>query len=300
MDEFKFQKKLSLAASYESLENYLHAIQIYTSLIEEDESYIETYLRFIKLYERTGRTEEAVKVVDKMITLNPKKDYALITSVEFYMQYSFWEKAAEVLSALDAADYPFIDYWRGLCYYNLKNYDAARFPLEYYYKNSDVDDLATQVLLLLVKVEFELCNFEVALEYAKKFEYLDSHNWEINLLFANIYFELDMLTHAVIKIEKAFRRKKRKPEIMETAAKIYFRSGEYDKAEKYFDLLLESTDEISAEVYSYIAAIAKERKEFDKAQLYYELALKIDPGFQTAMNALNYLSSQKTGRVSNE
>ncbi len=300
MDEFKFQEKLSLAASYESLENYLHAIQIYTSLIEEDDSYLETYLRFINLYERTGRIEEGAKVVDRMVKSNPKKDYALLTSAEFYMRYSFWEKAAEVLSALDAADYPFIDYWRGLCYYNLKNYDAARFSLEYYYKYSDVDDLAAQVLLLLVKVEFELGNFEDALEYAGKFEYLDSHNWEINLLFAKVYFELDMLTHAVIKIEKAFRRKKRKPEIMETAAKIYFRSGEYDKAEKYFNLLLESTDEISAEVYSYIVALAKENKEFDKAQLYYELALKIDPGFQTAINARNSQSSKKTSRVRNE
>lgn len=293
VDKFNFQEKLDLAASYESLENYLHAIQIYTALLEKDNTFVEIYLRLINLYERTGRIDKAAKVSEKMISVNAKNDYALLMAAEFYMRNSYWEEASHILNELDAADYPYIYYWLGLCYYNLKEYRLAKYPLEYYLENCEIDDWVAYVRILLAKVEFELGNFEASLEHCKNFEYLDSHNWEINLMFAKNYLELDMLTHASIKIEKAFRRKKRKPEILETAAKIFYRSGEFEKAEKYLNLLMECSDGLSAEVYSMIAGVAKVKKDLIKSRTYYELALKIDPDYQLAVRELEKLTSMK-------
>lgn len=293
VNKLNFQEKLDLAASYESLENYLHAIQIYTALLEKDEYHIETYLRLINLYERTGRIIEAAKVVDKLISVNSEKDYALLMAAEFYMRNLYWEEASHILNILDAANYPYVYYWLGLCYFNLKEYRLARYPLKYYLDNCEIDDWVPQVTILLAKVEFELGNFDASLGHCKNFEYLDPHNWEINLIYAKNYLELDMLTHAAIKIEKAFRRKKRKSEILKTAAKIFYKSGDFEKAGKYLDLLMENSDELSAEIYLMIAGVAKAKNDLDKARLYIELALKIDPDFRLAYRELEILTSLK-------
>lgn len=300
MDKFNFNEKLNLALSYESLGKNLHSIQIYTRLIIEDKSYVDGYISLINLYEKEGRIEEALNVLEHLLENNHHNDYALIYSTEFLLKHEYWEKALIVLIKIDSTVYPIVHYWRGLCNYNLKNYFDAKTALEQLRKTDDKYEFWVHVLFLLAAIEFEMGNLPGALEYAKKMEFVDSDNKEINLLLAKIYFNLDMNTHAEEKIRKAIKLKQADPETLETAAKIYFKSGDYKKSGKYFSLLLESTDELSAEVYYYIAAIANEAQDFDKAELYYKLALKIDSSYNPALDALNYLTSQKTGKTRNE
>ena len=300
MYEFKFQDKLALAASYESLDNNLHAIQIYTALIHEDETYLESYFRLVELYEKTGRIEEASAVIEKMVDINNRNEHALITAAEFYLFHSKWPEALAVMYFIDSADFPIIHFWKGLCYYNLNQFESAIVTLKESYKYYKNEDYTAQVILLLAKVEFELRNFKSALQYAEKYDYIDSNNWEINLFFAKIYLEMDMLTHASQKISLALHKKKNNVEIIKTAARIYYKNDELEKAEKYFNLVIENSDDVSAEFYSNMASLAFKRKDINKAKLYYELALKIDPEYEAAVNALNTISSKKTGLIKND
>jgi tetratricopeptide (TPR) repeat protein len=300
MYEFKFQDKLALAASYESLDNNLHAVQIYTALINEDETYLESYFRLVELYEKTGRIEEASAVIEKMVDINNRNEYALIMAAEFYLFHLKWREALAVMYFIDSADFPIIQYWKGLCYYNLNQFESAINPLKESYKYYKNEDYTPQVIFLLAKVEFELRNFKSALEYAEKYEYIDSNNWEINLFFAKLYLEMDMLTHASQKISLALHKKKNNVEIIKTAARIYYKNDELEKAEKYFNLVVENSDDVSAELYSNMASLAFKRKDFNKAQLYYELALKIDPGYEAAVNAINTISRKKPGLIKND
>lgn len=293
MYEFKFQEKISLASSYESLENYLHAIQIYTSLINEDENYLEPYFRLIQLYEKTGRIEQAAKVVNRMTRSNFNNDYALITAAEFHIFHSNWKDALNAMSNLDLTDYPIINYWKGLCYFNLKEYEFALISLEYSYEYYQGEDYGPNVIMLLAKAEYELGNFKSALFYAEKYEFIDPEDWEINLLLAQICFELDLLTKASIKIEKALRKNTDNVETIKMAAKINYKNGNIEYAEKYFNLFLEKSDEVSAEIYSSMASIALKRNDLEKARLYFELALKIEPGLTSAANALNSITFKK-------
>ena len=292
MYEFKFQDKLALAASYESLDNNLHAIQIYTALINEDETYLESYFRLVELYEKTGRIEQASAVIERMVEVNNRNEYALISASEFYLFHTKWREALAVMYFIDSADFPIIQYWKGLCYYSLNQFESAIAPLKESYKYYKNEDYTPQVILLLAKVEFELGNFKSALKYAEKYEFIDSKNWEINLIFAKLFLEMDMLTHAAKNIGTALKKNKKNAEIIKTAAKIFLKNDELGKAEKYFNLLKENSDEISADVYLSLADLAAKRKDIEKAQLYYELALKIDPEYEAAIDALNIISTR--------
>lgn len=299
-EQIKFTEKLNLASGFESLGNYLHALQIYTSLIESDETYIEPYLRLVLLYEKTGRIEEAGKVLDKMTTVNPKNDYALIFASEFFIRFSNWEKALSVVVNIDESVYPISYYWSGLCNYNLKNYEQARESLEYLRKIDSKYEYWSHALFLLANIEFDTGKYNQALEFANEIEFVYTDNWELYLLLAKIYYKLDMIIHADEKITKALKFAKGNSKVYESAAKIFLKAGKLKKSEKYFDLLMESTDEISAEIYSSMASIAEANKEPEKARLYYELALSIDSGYRPAMNALNWLNAQNKYRVSND
>lgn len=300
LNELKFQEKLKLAASYESLENYLHAIQIYTALINEDESYIDTYISFVSLYERMDRIPEAVKVIDRMVKSNPENEYAFLFSAEFYIHYSYWSKALDIIPKIDCQSFPIVDYWFGICYFNLKEFNSARVYLKNFsIKNIDAD-YNFGATLLLAKVEYELNNFQIALDYAEKILYFDSENRDLNLLLARIYYKLDMYNHAAQNIEKALKNKKNDSAIIEQAAKIFYKSGELKKAEKLFNLLFETTDQISAEVYYYIGAIANANEQFDKALYYFEFALKIEPDFRPAIESLRNLILQTNKKAKNE
>lgn len=300
LNELKFQEKLKLAASYESLENYLHAIQIYTSLINEDESYIDTYISFVSLYERMGRIPEAVKVLERLIQSNPENEYALLFTVEFYTHYSYWTKALDIIPKIDCQSFPVVDYWSGICYFNLKEFNSARDYLKNFSKKNIDADNNFSATLLLAKVEYELNNFRIALDYTEKILYFDSENWELSLLLAKIYYKMDMYSHAAKNIEKALKNKKNDPEIIEEAAKIFYKSGELKKAEKLFILLFEITDQISAEAYYYMGAIADVNELSDKARNYFEIALKIEPDFRPAIESIQKLNLQTNKKMKNE
>jgi tetratricopeptide (TPR) repeat protein len=294
MNYSRYKEKLNLAANFEEEQNYLHAMQIYISIIKEDENHIESYLRLIKLLERTGRTDKAVNVVEKLVDLNSDNDYALLFASEFYMFYSEWKEAIKIISRLNPHDYPIVNYWLGLCHYNLKEFEAALIVLKNSY-NKVEEEYKYQLILLLAKIEFELGDYSSAILYAEEYSQFNSGDWEVNLLLAKIYWQLDMLTNASQKIEKAFKKAKHNIEICETAVRIFFKIGEYVKAEKYIDQIIELRDEISAEVYFYIGSIAENKSEHDKAMHYYELALKIDPELNLAKNSLDNLLIAKSG-----
>lgn len=296
----KFEDKINLASSYESIGNHLHALQIYTALIETDESCTEAYIRLAQLYEKTGRIKEAEKVLDQMISVSYDNDYGLIFFCEFLMRHSKWEKALNITEKIDATVYPIAHYWKGFFNYQIRKLDQARNALEHLRKIDNNFDYWRNALFLLAHIEFDSGNYQEALNHAQKVEYVYSDNWELFLLLSKIYLKLDMIMHAEEKISKALKFSGNNAKVFETAAMIYYKSGKLKRAEKYYEILLGATDEISAEVYSTMASIAEANKELEKAKLYYELALKIDSGYQPAITALNWIMMQNSIRANNE
>lgn len=297
MEDIRYREKLDMAGDYESSGNDLHAIQIYISLFEEDENRVESYLRLIKLFERTGRSEDALKVTDKLVNTNSGNAHVLLIASEFYIFHSKWNEALKLLFKLDPAEFPLVNYWQGLCYFEIGEYETALLILQHAYKNNSVEDVKLQVLLLLAKTKYKLGDLESSLTDAELYESVDGDDWEINLLMAKIFYELGMLENAAVKIEKAFRINDSNPEIPETALKIFFKTGDIEKMEKYISLISELSPDISAEVYYLIGAVAEKKGDISNAIMYYELALKVESGFPEAKAALDNLANKNAGVI---
>jgi tetratricopeptide (TPR) repeat protein len=66
--------------------------------------------------------------------------------------------------------------------------------------------------------------------------------------------------------------------VYEWAGKIYFKIGDYLKAEKNLLRFIESIDNASSDTYNRLADVCLKREKAKDALNYYEIALKLDPG----------------------
>jgi tetratricopeptide (TPR) repeat protein len=92
-----------------------------------------------------------------------------------------------------------------------------------------------------------------------------------------------MHAHAVSPVEKAIKLNPNEPRVYELAGKIYFKLGDFIKAEKNFLKQIETTDEVSSEIYTKLADACLRGNKAKDALVYYDIALTIDPLNQYAL-----------------
>lgn len=283
------ETKLQLAASYESVGNFLHAIQIYTSLIEEDETNLEFYIRFVNLYQKMGRISEAGKLIDKLVNSVSDNDYAFLFASDFMIRHSYWNKALNIITRIDADNFPIVHYWAGLCCYRLNDHDNARTHLCRAKSFGRQNEFFNRAVLLLAQIEYDGKNYKIAQQYIDEIKNDETENWEVNLLSGKIYLELGMFAHSSKNIQIALNQNKTNPEILSIAVKSFFLNDEPVRSERAFNELMELSDNIPAETYYYYGIVLKKQNEVDKAKDFFHLALKIEPGFEPAIGELNKL-----------
>jgi tetratricopeptide (TPR) repeat protein len=167
----------------------------------------------------------------------------------------------------------------------LKEFDLAKEYFTNFINSDEKNDLKHEANLYLAKIEYELRNYDSALNYANNVQYLYADFWELNLILAKVYFSLDMFTHAVSPIQKALKSNPKEAAVQEFAGKIYFNLQDYKKAEKFFSEFIDLSSDVSAEIYTLLAkSFVKQRKK-EEANLFFELALQIDPAYKPAIKA---------------
>lgn len=288
-EEFRIDHKMELAENFEKSGKYLHAIQIYNSIIDEPVVFPEAYIQLAGLYEGLGNIEQGKKILELFITRDSESLDARIYTSQYLLKHSYWDEVCEVLDPIDPEEEPLVLFWKGLSYFNLNDFEIAKITLLKFLVLDKNLELRQHVYLLLAKIEIELNEFRAALNFAREIEFTYSESWDVKLTLAKIYFNLNMLTHAAESIDRALKINSKEKLILECAGKIYYRIGDLKKAQKCFDKLLEETDSFSAEVYTYIAALAKENEDIEKARVNYELALSLDPNYPSAIQGLKSL-----------
>ncbi|MEJ2505947.1 MAG: tetratricopeptide repeat protein, partial [Ignavibacteriaceae bacterium] len=69
--DHKVQHKLNTAKEFETEGKYLHAIQIYHSLISEYPDNVEAYINLADMYQVNGQTKSAEKILKSILSKQP-------------------------------------------------------------------------------------------------------------------------------------------------------------------------------------------------------------------------------------
>ncbi len=289
--KYKFEHKIDLAQAFEADGKHLHAIQIYQSILNEYPDEIETYFRIANLYEITGNILPAINLLKQFLEDEPENKDVRLFLGQFFLRNSKWEEAVETLSFILPQEEPVVSFFIGYAHFMLEEFELAKISFLNFISYEKQSELIHEANIYLAKVELKLKNYEEALRYAKKAEAMYANFWELNKIYAETYYNLEMYAHAVKPIEKAIKLNPEIPAPYELAGKIYLKLGDYSKAEKNFLRYIESIEDASSDIYTKLAEACLKNHKAKDALAYYDIAIKLDPHNNTALSGKNKASS---------
>lgn len=275
--KYQLDYKIKQARDFQAQGKLLHALQFYETIISEHPSYLEAYFGVTEVYEQLGNINPAIGLLNEFLASDPENKIARLFLGQFLLKNARWEESIDVMSYILPEEEITVNFFLGYAHFMLGEYELAKINLLRFISEAAQSELFQEANIYLAKTEIKLCNFDNALICAKRADILYSNYWELNAIYAEIYYNLDMHAHAVSPVEKALKLNPNEPRIYELAGKIYFKLGDFIKAEKNFLKHIESTDDASSEVYTKLAEACLRGNKAQDALAYYDIALKLDP-----------------------
>lgn len=281
MEEERIKYKLKLVSIFISEGKNLHAVQILKNLAEETER-DEFYFQLAELYEDMGFVDAGKDILSGFLQNNINNSAGALFLGQYLLRNFKWFEAIEVLSTISDST-PSTNFLIGYAYLMLNEFELSKDYFTKYVSTDEKSELKQEANLYLAKIEYELNNFDSALNYAQNAQFVYSDFWELNLILAKVYYSLNMFTHSVTPIQKAIKLNPKEPNVLEFAGKIYFQLQDYKKAEEYLSGCIEHSSNVSAEIYTLLAKSFLKQRKIEEANLFFELALQIDPSYQPAL-----------------
>lgn len=281
MDEERIKFKLKLVSAFISEGKNLHAVQVLKYLAEET-GREDIYFQLAELYEDMGFVDAGINVLTDLTQLKVNNNDINLYFGQYLLRNSKWNEAVKVLNDIVYST-PAALFLIAYSYMMMNEFELAKEYFSKFILSDEKNDLKQEANLYLAKIEYELHNYDSALNYATNAQFLYSEFWELNLILAKVYYSLDMFTHAVNPIQKAIKLNPKDASVQEFAGKIYFQLQDYKKAEKFFSEFIELSSDISAEIYTLLAKSFVKQRKIEEANLFFDLALKIDPAYQPAI-----------------
>jgi tetratricopeptide (TPR) repeat protein len=283
--DFKYQidYKLKLAQDYQAQGKPLHALQIYESIINDSPECTDAYFGSAELYEQMGNIKPAIDLLENYLESDPENKTVRLFLGQYLLRNAKWEETIDVLNSILPDEEPVVLFFMGYAHFMLNEFEMARINFINFTSNAQQSELIHETNIYLAKTEIKLSNYEKALTYAKKAELMYSNYWELSAIYADIYFNLGMHAHAVSPIEKAIKLNPNEPSIYKLAGKIYFKSGDFIKAERNFLKHIDVSADTTADAYTELAEACLHGNKANDALVYFDLALKIDPDNKYAL-----------------
>jgi tetratricopeptide (TPR) repeat protein len=295
--QFMLEHRMKLAEEYESSGKYLHALQIYKSLTEENPFFIEAHIKTASLYRKTGNLEAAESLLKKIIDEDPESKEIRFYYGEFLLNNAKWEEAIEVLGYFLPEEEPITAFYTGYAYFMLKEYELGRISFKNFTRIAEPGDLLYEAYFFLAKIEVELSNYDAAIKNIKKAEPALSNFWEYNYISALIYFNLGMHAHAAKLIDKSITLNAREAVNFNLAGKIYLKLGDYPTAEKHLRHFIEMKDQVASDTYAFLAEACLNNRKTAEALDFFDKALAADPDNKMAIigkkNAVEFINSSR-------
>lgn len=270
------ESRLKKAFEFEKEGKFLHALQIYRLLLEDEEHGRTATLKLSVVYSRLNNLNAAVSILSGYIS-GHQTDYEVVKFLcHFLLQAGEYNKAIETLKEIPADEHPDVYYLSGLASYKLKKYEeASQILLEYIYKNQN-STLLQEAYLLLAKINYRLNEPDRALRFAKNAKDFNDSNSEVHLILAKIYHEKEMSFHAYEEVRKAGELNQNDADIMKWTGKILLQMEDYKKAEKKLKEYLEFTGP-NPETFYLLGVVSLKVKKIKDAKAYFDRALNLDP-----------------------
>jgi len=290
-NKYFLEHKIKTAADFESAGKFLHALQIYKNLIEEFPDELDPYFNLVNLYEKLNNANAAGTLLKDLLEEHPDSlDIRLFTG-QFFLRNKRWNDAIDILSIISPEEEPIVSFFLGYSHFMLNEFELAKVNFVNFIAVENKSELYHEALIYLAKIEIELGNFAKALELTSTALGIYSNNWELYLVTAIAFYNLGMFAHAVNSIYQALKLNEKDLSVNEWAGKIYFKSADYLKAEKFFLYVIEHQDEASPDIYNSIAEACLNSKKAEDALRYYQQALKLDPNNKKAYEGMKNAAS---------
>ncbi|MCX6149443.1 MAG: tetratricopeptide repeat protein [Ignavibacteriales bacterium] len=279
----QLEYKIKKANDFESEGKFLHAIQIYKSIIEMDSKYSLAYVKLADLYDRIGKHEAAISLLNNfLLEYSDDKEIRLFLG-QILINHLLWNEAIEILSYFTPEEQPLASFLLGYAYFMNHELEISKINFQNFLSFSSNVEFNAEANLYIAKISIGLNQFNEALEAAKKAEEIFGYNWEVHLVYAIISYQKGMYLHALASIEKAKNLNPQEISLNEWAGKIHFKLGDYVNAEKYF-LEYVKNSEADALTYSYLGLVCLNFNKQKDAKIYFDRALKLDPNNEIALD----------------
>lgn len=278
----EIEQKFKKASSFEKEKKFLHAVQIYESLISSFPQEKYSYVRLANVYEELNNFAAAKNILAKCLANFSEDENLKIYFASFLIKNNFYEEASDILNEVSREENPEVFFLLGIINFNLNEYEISKIYFDQYTSLKDCLNLE-EALLYLTKVSIKLNKIEEGLEYIKKAERLSALNYEVYLLSAQIYFFKEMNYHAYESIRKAVEINKESLSVNEWAGRILYSLEEYEKAEKHLRYCI-NTSEVSSEVFTMLGLTCKKNNKIEDANFFFGEALALNPNDKIAVN----------------
>ena len=128
MTDYKYHHKIKSAKEFEDRDKYLHAIQIYKTLINEYPDLPDPYINLADLFQVKGQKKSAERVLKEILDRNPDNIEIKLYYVQLLMQNKNWNKALGMLEEIPSEE-PFVRYLTGYCHFRLESFEEAKVHL---------------------------------------------------------------------------------------------------------------------------------------------------------------------------
>jgi tetratricopeptide (TPR) repeat protein len=291
------QHKLKRARDFETEGKFLHAIQIYNTIIAEFPEILEANIRLAELYERTENYQSAFKIYNHLVNTHPDNDDIAIYFAQFLIRRKSWQEAIDALKNVSPDDEPIVSFFIGYSYFQINEFELSKVHLLNFIISDEQPEIIHEAFLYLAKIEFEFQDFDSSKKYVKKASLLLSDNWELYFLKAKINYVNGSLTLAMKEINTALKLNNTEPMLYSWAGKICLKSQDYKLAESHFLKYLGLSETPLAENIVNLAKSQLKQKKFKDAISNYDEALKLDPENQELQNERKQILKMIDGKT---
>ena len=275
------EAKLQKAGQFLEHGKYLHAIQIYKSLLQDPQTKRKAVIKLVEIYDGQNHYEAAVNTFEFYFESEPDDENMRAFYAQFLIKYEQYNEAVQTLSLVSSKNQPEKNFLIGTINYHLGEYEIAIINFKEFIRHNKNSVFNVDANLSLARCFVELNDYEKALEYLKLCEEIESNNFNVLKTLAEVYFEKEMFYHANEKIQKAITIFPIDLDLFQLSAKIFLKLNEPDIALKELNFYLENTKP-TAESYALKGLIFQKKNDFEEAIIYFEKALELNPADEIA------------------